>query len=135
MKTQKNPAFKSVYIKLMVVLLLSAFTSTIVKGSKEYPRTSQYLHDSIRVEKSQISRIHKIRLFPNVTKEVLFFTAEGEEGKVYQLFVFDIEGKLSKQTQVRNRETTLLGRFEKGIYLYEVFSNDDRIENGSITIK
>jgi hypothetical protein len=79
--------------------------------------------------------ISKIRLYPNVTNEVLFFTADGQEGKVYQLFVFNMDGKVAKQTQVRNRETTLLSKFDKGNYLFEVFSNDDKIENGTIAVK
>lgn len=61
--------------------------------------------------------------------------AEGELGKLYQLFIFDMDGKLVRQTQVRNRETALLTAFGKGNYVIEILSNDERIENGSIVVK
>ena len=81
-----------------------------------------------------MSKKYKIRIYPNATHEVLFFSANGEEGKIYELFVFDMDGKLVKRIQVRNRETTLLKTFQKGSYMFEVFSNDERIENGSMLI-
>lgn len=91
--------------------------------------------DSIVVVKMHTGGKCKIKIYPNATHEVLFFTASGEENKVYQLFLFDVEGKLVKQTAVRNRQTGFLSKFTKGNYVYEVFSNDERIEDGSIVIK
>ena len=70
-----------------------------------------------------------------MTFVVLFFSASGEDGKVYQFYLFDMDGKLVKQTQIRNRETTLISKIEKGTYLFEVFSDDERIENGNLTVK
>ena len=93
------------------------------------------VQDTIVINKNQASKKYKVRLYPNATHEVLFFTAAGEEDKIYQLFLFDMESNLIKQTMVRNRQTSFLSRFAKGEYLYEVFSNDERIENGSVSIK
>ena len=90
--------------------------------------------DSIIVTKSQVSKNASIRIYPNATHEVLFFSVNGTEGKLYDLFIFDMEGKLLKRTQVHNRETTILKSFQKGSYFFEVFSNDERIENGNMTI-
>jgi hypothetical protein len=66
---------------------------------------------------------------------VLFFSASGQSGKVYQLFLFDIDGKLVKQVNIRNRQTTVLNKIEKGNYVFEVFSDDERIENGQVIVK
>jgi hypothetical protein len=96
---------------------------------------SYTLHDTIVVQKAQVSKKNKIRLYPNANHQVLFFSASGEEGKVYQLFLFDLDGKLVKQVNIRNRQTTVLNRIEKGNYLFEVFSNDERIENGQVIVK
>ncbi len=87
------------------------------------------------INKVQGTRKYKIKLYPNATNEVLFFTVSGEEDKIYQLFVFDVDSKLIKQTMVRNRQTSFITKFSKGEYTYEVFSNDQRIENGSVVIK
>ena len=74
-------------------------------------------------------------MYPNADHRVLFFSATGEPGRVYQLYLFDMDGKLSKQIQIRNKETTVLTNIVKGYYLFEVFSDDERIENGQLVIK
>ena len=91
--------------------------------------------DSIVVEKQFSSRKHKIKLYPNADQQVLFFSASGEERKTYQLFVFDMDGTLVKQANIRNRQTTVITGIERGIYLFEVFTNDERIETGKITVR
>ncbi len=91
--------------------------------------------NSIVVQKKLSSKKYKIKLFPGASQEVLFFNAAGDAGKVYQLYLFDLEGKLVKQTQIRNRETTMLTNFSKGDYTFEVFSDDERIENGVVAIR
>jgi hypothetical protein len=91
--------------------------------------------DTIVINKTQTSKKYKIKIYPSATSEVVFFTARGETGKVYQLFLFDLEGVLVKQTQIRNKETTLLANFIKGCYTFEVFSDDERIENGTLVVR
>jgi hypothetical protein len=98
------------------------------------PPGSDTIH-SIQVNKSQSSKKHKIRLFPDARQQVLFFSANGEDGKVYQLYLFDMDGRLVNQTRIRNRETTVLTNISEGNFLFEVFTDDERIENGSLTIK
>jgi hypothetical protein len=90
---------------------------------------------SIQVSKSQISKKNKIRLYPDARQQVLFFSANGEDGKVYQLYLFDMDGRLVAQTRIRNRETTVLTNISGGNFLFEVFTDDERIENGSLTVR
>jgi hypothetical protein len=87
------------------------------------------------VHKKIISRSHKIGLYPDALHKALFFTVRGVEGKVYQLYVFDMDGKLIKQTEIRNKQTTFISDMEKGIYLFDVFCDDDKIGNGRIAVK
>jgi len=74
-------------------------------------------------------------MYPNADQTVLFFSVSGEPGRVYQLYLFDLDGKLTKQTQIRNKETTVLTNIVKGNYTFEIFSDDERIENGQLIIK
>ncbi|HUR10880.1 MAG TPA: T9SS type A sorting domain-containing protein [Flavitalea sp.] len=90
--------------------------------------------DSIVVQKIITSSKYKVRLYPNANHQVLFFSASGRQGKVYQLFVFDMEGKLVKRANIRNKETSVVNNLDKGVYLFEVFSDDERIENGQLFI-
>ena len=90
---------------------------------------------SIQVSKSQTSKKYKIRLYPDARQQVLFFSANGEEGKVYQLFLFDMDGRLVSQTRIRSKETTVLTNISEGNFLFEVFTDDERIENGQLTVR
>ena len=90
---------------------------------------------SIQVNKSQSSKKYKIRLYPDARQQVLFFSANGEDGKVYQLFLFDMDGRLVSQTNIRNKETTVLTNISEGNFLFEVFTDDERIENGQLTVR
>jgi len=89
---------------------------------------------TILVNKSLISKKYKIGLYPDARNEVLFFSANGGEKKVYQLYLFDMDGKLVNQAVIRNRETTVLTNIPEGSYLFQVFSNDERIEDGQLTV-
>jgi hypothetical protein len=90
---------------------------------------------SIQVSTAQSSKRHKIRLYPDARQQVLFFSASGQDGKVYQLFLFDMDGRLVSQTHIRNKETTVLTNISEGNFLFEVFTDDERIENGQLTVR
>ena len=91
--------------------------------------------DAIVVKKQVTSKKHKIKLTPDAKQEVLFFNAKGETGKWYQLFLFDMEGKLVKRANIQHNQTTIVQHLEKGNYLFEVFSEDERIENGQVIVQ
>ncbi|SRR5258708_2889477 len=90
---------------------------------------------TIQVNKSQISKKYKIGLYPDAKSQVLFFSALGGDKKVYQLYMFDMDGRLVNKASIRNRETTVLTNLSQGNYLFEVFSDDERIENGQLTVR
>ncbi|MBC7903637.1 MAG: T9SS type A sorting domain-containing protein [Gemmatimonadaceae bacterium] len=122
-------------MKTLSILLISIFMLGLQSQSSAGIGHPENRTDTIVISKSQISKKYKVKIFPSSSNEVIFFTASGESGKVYQLFVFDMEGKLIKQTQIRNKETTLLTNFNKGSYTFEVFSDDERIENGTMEVR
>ena len=136
MKTTMSPRRMKLYAAFPVVLLMMIVTVLSISSSEANYISCAPLKqaDSIIVKKSQVSKKCTFRIYPNATHEVLFFSVTGGEGKVFDLFIFDMDGKLMKRTQVRNRETTLLKTFPKGSYFFEVFSNDERIENGNMYI-
>lgn len=91
--------------------------------------------DSILIQKQIASKKHKIELYTNADCEALFFGAQGSGDKVYQLYLFDMEGRLVKQSEIRNKQTALIKNIEKGNYFFDVFSDDERIENGQIIVR
>ena len=117
-------------LTLAVVLLLSF--SLFAANSN---RVTTPNRDTIEIIKAQTNKKYRVRIYPNAQHTVIFFSASGQNGKVYQLYLFDLDGKLTKQTHIRNKETTVLTNIVKGNYTFEVFSDDERIENGVVTIK
>ena len=120
---------------IIVVMMLAASSQSYADLSEAYQSPEVHYFDSIFVEKQFTSKKYKVRLYPNANQQVLFFSASGESGRVYQLFLFDMDGTLVKQANIRNKQTTVINNLEKGVYLFEVFSDDERIENGKVTVR
>jgi hypothetical protein len=121
-------------MKALLSLLLVALLFQSESIATPKPLTS-VAGDSIVIQKKNTRRSHKIALYPDASQKVLFFNVRGLEGKVYQLYVFDMNGNVIKQAETRNKQTTLIKNIDKGVYLFEVFSNDDRIGNGHIAVR
>lgn len=118
-----------------IAILVTAASFSPVKRFPSASAERDPFGDTILVQKQIISKKYKIKLYPNASHEVLFFSASGNSAKVYQLYLFDMYGTLVKQANIRNRQTTVLNSIEKGAYLFEVFSDDERIENGQVIIR
>ena len=117
---------------LTVALVLSSWTMQV---SMDMTTTQPEQQDSIIIQKLNNNKKHLVNIYTNASQQVLFFSANGEEGRVYQLLLFRKEGKLIKSSKIRNRETTVVSKPEKGNYFFEVFSDDVRIESGTIVVQ
>lgn len=73
-------------------------------------------------------------MYTDASQTAVFFNVKGHQGNVYHLYVFDMDGRLIKHTEARSEQTTYIKKMEKGIYLFEVFNNDDKIGNGQIAV-
>jgi hypothetical protein len=111
------------------------FALLIVMFFSESKASASVNNDTILIQKNSVVRSHRISLYPDANQKVVFFSVRGEEGKVYQLYVFDFEGRLVKQAETRNKQVTLVKGIKKGSYFFEVFSDDKRIGNGQIAIR
>src|ERR1700683_2864630 len=114
-------------LSLALFVQCSAFAAPTMSGGNSCPTPDigpDTTH-SIQVSKAQTSKKNKIRLYPDARQQVLFFSANGEDGKVYQLYLFDMDGRLVSQTNIRNRETTVLTNITEGNFLFEVFTDDE----------
>lgn len=128
--------FKSVLLFFGTFCLLK--TAPAMISNYNVTTFEKLLHcskDSIVIQKSKSARKHKINLYPDANHEVLFFTASGRAKYHYQLFLFDMEGKLIKHVSIKEHQVTLIKNMEKGNYQFEVFSNDERLESGQILIR
>lgn len=111
---------------LVVTLCVCTGNTTLANGP---------VADTIYIQKSSVKKAYRISLYPDAYQKVVFFSVRGTEGRVYQLYVFDMEGKLVRQVETRNKETIVLKEIDKGIYQFEVMSDDERIGNGQIAVR
>jgi hypothetical protein len=125
-----------VVISLSFTVLQPAYASDVPAGMPHpHANGSPDTIHSIQVNKSLVSKKNKIRLFPDARQQVLFFSANGGDKRVYQLYLFDMDGRLVNQASIRNKETTVLTSLSEGNYLFEIFTDDERIENGHLVIR
>ena len=114
-------------VKVAALLIVMFFNATRASASLN--------SDTIFIQKNSVVRSHRISLYPDAAQKVVFFSVRGEGGKVYQLYVFNAEGRLVKQTETRNKQIIVVKGIAKGDYFFEVFSDDKRIGNGQIAIR
>ena len=114
-------------VKITALLIVMFFIVNRVSAS--------LYSDTIYIQKNSVVKSHRISIYPDANQKVVFFSVRGEEGKVYQLYVFDIEGRLVKHVESRNKQTKVVKGIQKGSYVFEVFSDDKRIGNGQIAIR
>lgn len=129
---QKKLPVRELIVHVMPIMAVALLAIPVSSAAMQ---TSNHPADTILVQKQVNSKKYKIKLYPNANHQVLFFSASGEVGKVYQLFLFNLEGQLVRQVNIRDKETTVLSNIGKGNYLYEVFSEDDRLENGQVIVR
>jgi hypothetical protein len=114
-------------VALVITLCVCSAEITLANGAPAA--------DTIYIQKSSVKKAYRISLYPDADQKVVFFSVRGSEGKVYQLYVFDVDGKLVRQAETRNKETIVLKGIDKGVYQFEVMSDDERIGNGQIAVR
>jgi len=50
-------------------------------------------------------------------------------------FMFSVEGRLVKELNIYGSKKISITPLEKGIYIYDFFSNDERLKNGKIELR
>jgi hypothetical protein len=89
---------------------------------------------SIKINRSLVSKKYRIRLYADMKQEAVFFSASGPKQKYYQLYLFDLAGRLISQASIAHKQTTLVEMKTKGTFLFEVFSDDEKIESGEVLV-
>ena len=126
---------------ILTIIAIIFLVFAMIMSSSSYGAYSKPLDanaqrsDSILIYKKILNRSYKIGLYPDAEQKAVFFTVKGAEGKVYQLYLFDLDGNLVKQMVLRNKQTSFFGEMERGTYSFDVFCDDDKIGNGQIAFR
>lgn len=52
-----------------------------------------------------------------------------------RFYMFTVEGRLIKELSITGTKKISITQLEKGVYIYDFFSNDERLKNGKIELR
>lgn len=119
---------------MIVLFTLPAFSSKEKPSGTANKSTADHSY-TIVISKLFENKNYNIEMSTNSSLRQLLITAGPRQNKIYRFYLFDIDGRLKAQASIRNNEKTAFVNISKGNYFFEIFSNDERIENGQLKVK
>lgn len=113
---------------LLSLVSISAITSP-VETNKSWVQNN--FSNALRRDKSPVN--FKVRLYPNPSPDGTITINSTIKEPLY-FYVFDLEGTLLHRITLKGKEQKTITNLEKGIYTYDVFKNDESIEQGKIIV-
>ncbi len=75
-----------------------------------------------------------IRLYPNPSFDGKISVSTLVSDTLH-FYIFDLEGTMINQSILSNKEKKTITDLKKGSYIYDVFENDESVEEGKIIVK
>jgi hypothetical protein len=115
---------------LAIVTITSAFSTAKSEHSFSVQNNfSDGLDDGKGVKKKST-----IKLYPNPSPNGVI-TVNSTISEPLHFYVFDLEGTLLHRIILKGKEQKTITNLKKGTYMYDVFKNDESIEQGKIIVK
>lgn len=118
----------------LLFVALSLLFSFSVFAQKDFQNTSNTISDDSALKIKSADGKSAVKLYPNPSYGKVSVSANMPSSSLH-FYVFDLEGTLVYQTVLNNKDRKTIEHLKKGTYLYDVFENDESIEEGKITIK
>ena len=116
---------------LLVTLGMSAYASPDKKQQCGYVQNT--FSDSVQIH-CYPSKKNCVRLYPNPTSDGII-TVNSNSSEPLHFYIFDLEGVLISRVMLGAKEHKTISDLKKGTYMYDVFKNDESIEQGKIIVK
>ena len=114
---------------LLSLVNISAITSP-VKTNKGFSVQNNFSNSSkLRTSVSK----NNVRLYPNPSPNGTI-TVNSTVNESLHFYVFDLEGTLLHRIILKGKEQKTITNLERGTYTYDVFKNDESIEQGKIIV-
>jgi hypothetical protein len=91
--------------------------------------------DTAVITKISGNKNQSVQLYSGTNKHTLFFSAKLKQKKNCRFYMFDMDGTLVAENNIYNKQGVEFTNMQKGNYYFEIFCEDKRIENGTLTIK
>ena len=114
---------------LLSLVSISAITSP-VKTNEGFSVQNNF-SNSLKA-RTDVSK-NNVRLYPNPSPNGTI-TVNSTVNEPLYFYVFDLEGTLLHRITLKGREQKTITNLEKGTYTYDVFKNDESIEQGKIIV-
>jgi len=126
------PTFYSLLIALFAAFTFSSVEASSIKSKILLPTNFQ---DSIVINKISENKEYSIELSSSNSPHKFLISVNKNQQKTYRFYMFDINGNLKTQIDIRSNEKVAFVNIEKGNYYYQIMSGDEKIEDGQMTIK
>ena len=114
---------------LLSLVSISAITSP-GKTNRSFSVQNNF-SNSLKV-KTGVSK-NNVRLYPNPSPNGTI-TVNSTVKESLHFYVFDLEGTLLHRITLKGKEQKTIKNLERGTYTYDVFKNDESIEQGKIIV-
>lgn len=116
------------------VLIAACFGASAHTFNQEKSLPVQHnFSDSTQIYSYSLKRDY-VRLSPNPTSNGTV-TIHSNTNETLDFYVFDLEGTLLYRIELKGRDEKTIKHLKKGSYAYDVFRNDESIEQGKIIVK
>ncbi len=116
---------------VLMGISISAFASPI-NGQRNF-EVQDTFSDSIQIH-SYPAKKNCVRLYPNPTSDGII-KVNSNSSEPLHFYIFDLEGVLISRVSLGAKEQKTISDLKKGTYMYDVFKNDESIEQGKIIVK
>jgi hypothetical protein len=107
-------------------MLVCSFTASAQNGFEQ-------ASNIISVDSPARSNKNFVKIYPNPSYGKLSVSAV--TSSTLHFYIFDLEGTLVFQAVLNNKDRKIVDNLKRGSYMYNVFENDESIEEGKIIIK
>lgn len=117
-------------------LLLICFFCSLsfhLLAQNNFDDSSNSISDVSAIDKNTDAKKAAIKLYPNPSFGKISVSAI--TASPLHFYIFDLDGTMVYQAVLNNKEKKVIDKLKKGTYLYDVFENDESIEEGKITVK
>ena len=74
-----------------------------------------------------------IKLYPNPSFDGRIYASTTQQQ--LHLYIFDVQGTMLQQAALKPKTKQRIATLPKGVYVYDVFRNDESIEYGKLEVK